>query len=119
MTDVPQHWVPFIPVRSPSSSRQVGLVEAVLPRPDSFGDLVTASPRSSVLQELQGLVSARRRGALGRRHRATALVPRALGRRRAPRLGRALGDDGPRRGLERTALRRRATGLRVSGDGGR
>ena len=56
MTDVPDHWVPFIPVHIAGNSRQVGLVEAVLPRPNSFGDLVTASPRSSVLQELRGLV---------------------------------------------------------------
>ena len=56
MTDVPDHWVPFIPVHIAGSSRRVGLVEAVLPRPNSFGDLVTASPRSSVLQELRGLV---------------------------------------------------------------
>jgi hypothetical protein len=56
MTDVPEHWVPFIPVRLAGSSRQVGLVEAVLPRPNSLGDLVTASPRSNVLQELRGLV---------------------------------------------------------------
>jgi hypothetical protein len=56
MTDVPDHWVPFIPVHLTGSSRQVGLVEAVLPRPTSFGDLVTSSPRSSVLQELRGLV---------------------------------------------------------------
>jgi hypothetical protein len=56
MTDVPAHWVPFIPVRLAGSSRQVGLVEAVLPRPNSFGDLVRAAPRSSVLQELTALV---------------------------------------------------------------
>ncbi len=56
MTDVPVHWVPFIPVRQAGSSRQVALVEAVLPRPDSFGDLVSTAPRSSVLQELKGLV---------------------------------------------------------------
>lgn len=56
MTDVPDHWVPFIPVHLPGGSRQVGLVEAVLPRPNSLGDLVTSSPRSSVLQELRGLV---------------------------------------------------------------
>ena len=56
MTDVPDHWVPFIPVHIAGSSRQVGLVEAALPRSNSFGDLVTASPRSSVLQELRGLV---------------------------------------------------------------
>ena len=56
MTDVPDHWIPFIPVRIGDASRQVGLVEAVLPRPDSLGDLVASSPRSSVLQELLGLV---------------------------------------------------------------
>ena len=56
MTDVPDHWVPFIPVHLPGGSRQVGLVEAMLPRPNSLGDLETSSPRSSVLQELRGLV---------------------------------------------------------------
>jgi hypothetical protein len=56
MTDVPDHWIPFIPVRIGDASRQVGLVEAVLPRPDSLGELVASSPRSSVLQELRGLV---------------------------------------------------------------
>jgi hypothetical protein len=56
MTDVPEHWVPFIPVHIEGGSRQVGLVEAVLPRPHSLGDLETSSPRSSVLQELRGLV---------------------------------------------------------------
>jgi hypothetical protein len=56
MTEVPDHWVPFIPVHIDGGSRQVGLVEAVLPRPDSLGDLVTSSPRSSVLQELRGKV---------------------------------------------------------------
>jgi hypothetical protein len=48
--------VPFLPVHLPGGSRQVGLVEAVLPRPHSLGDLETSSPRSSVLQELRGLV---------------------------------------------------------------
>jgi hypothetical protein len=56
MTDVPEYWVPFIPVHMAGNSRQVGLVEAVLPRPNSLGDLVTSSPRSSVLHELRGLV---------------------------------------------------------------
>jgi hypothetical protein len=56
MTDVPDHWVPFIPVQLPGDSRQVGLVEAVLPRPNSLGDLDVSSPRSSVLQELAGRV---------------------------------------------------------------
>ena len=55
-TDVPEHWLPFIPVHLPGSSRQVGLVEAVLPRPNSLGDLQASSPRSSVLQELAGRV---------------------------------------------------------------
>ena len=56
MTEVPEHWVPFIAVHLPGDSRRVGLVEAGLPRPNSLGDLVTSSPRSSVLQELRGLV---------------------------------------------------------------
>jgi hypothetical protein len=55
MTEVPDHWVPFIPVQIPGSSRQVALVEAVLPRPDSLGELVISEPRSSVLQELRGI----------------------------------------------------------------
>jgi hypothetical protein len=56
MTEVPEHWVPFIPARLPAGSRQVGLVEAILPRPQSLGNLETSSPRSSVLQELLGRV---------------------------------------------------------------
>ncbi|MEO7190180.1 MAG: hypothetical protein ABI051_03920 [Vicinamibacterales bacterium] len=56
MTDVPEHWVPFLPVHLPGSSRQVGLVEAVLPRPHTLGEPEISSPRSSVLQELRGLV---------------------------------------------------------------
>ncbi len=58
MTDVPDNWVPFIPVKLAGSTRKVGLVEAVLPRPNSFGELVASSPRSSVLQELRGKVLA-------------------------------------------------------------
>ena len=54
MTDVPVHWVPFVPVHDEGSLRAVVLVEAVLPRPDSAGELVTVEPRSSVLQELRG-----------------------------------------------------------------
>jgi hypothetical protein len=56
MTDVPEHWIPFIPVHLGSDNRAVGLVEAVLPRPNTWGDLVTAVPRSSILQELAGTV---------------------------------------------------------------
>ena len=56
MTEVPPHWIPFIPVHTGADSRQVGLVEAVLPRPDSFGDMVVSAPRSSIVQELQGVV---------------------------------------------------------------
>ena len=54
MTDVPVHWVPFVPVHDEGSLRAVVLVEAVLPRPDSLGELLTVEPRSSVLQELRG-----------------------------------------------------------------
>jgi hypothetical protein len=56
MTNVPDHWIPFIPLRLPGETRKVGLTEAVLPRANSFGDLVTSSPRSSVLQELRAQV---------------------------------------------------------------
>jgi hypothetical protein len=56
MTEVPEHWVPFIPVHLPGDSRQVGLIEAVLPRPHSLGEVEISSPRSSVLQELRGLI---------------------------------------------------------------
>jgi hypothetical protein len=54
MTDVPPHWVPFVPVHDEGSLRAVVLVEAVLPRPDSAGELHTVEPRSSVLRELRG-----------------------------------------------------------------
>jgi hypothetical protein len=54
MTDVPAHWVPFVPAHDEGSLRAVVLVEAVLPRPDSAGDLQVVEPRSSVLQELRG-----------------------------------------------------------------
>jgi hypothetical protein len=56
MTEVPEHWVPFIPVHIDADNRAVGLVEGVLPRPNSWGDLVITSARSSVLQELRGTV---------------------------------------------------------------
>lgn len=56
MTEVPEHWVPFIPVHLPGSARQVGLIEAVLPRPHSLGQSAISNPRSSVLQELRGRV---------------------------------------------------------------
>jgi hypothetical protein len=56
MTEVPEHWVPFIPVHVGGDDRAVGLVEAVLPRPDTWGELVSVAPRSSVLQELQGTI---------------------------------------------------------------
>jgi len=54
MTDVPAHWVPFVPVHDEGSYRAVVLVEAVLPRPDSAGQFELPVPRSSVLQELRG-----------------------------------------------------------------
>ncbi len=56
MTEVPEHWVPFLPVRLPGGSRQVGLVEAVLPRLNGSGEPLVTSPRSSVLKELRGRV---------------------------------------------------------------
>lgn len=55
MTEVPEHWVPFIPVQI-SDNRSVGLVEAVLPRPDTFGVPIITTPRSVVLRELRGTV---------------------------------------------------------------
>jgi len=54
MTDVPPHWVPFVPVHDEGSLRAVVLVEAVLPRPNSLGALEVVAPRTSVLQELRG-----------------------------------------------------------------
>lgn len=56
MTEVPEHWVPFIPVHLAADNRAVGLVEAVLPRPNPWGEFVVTEPRSSVLQELRGTV---------------------------------------------------------------
>ncbi len=63
MTDVPEHWVPFVPVHladdragAPEPEhRAVALVEAVLPRPDAHGVMVTPRPRSSILAELRGV----------------------------------------------------------------
>jgi len=55
MTDVPDHWIPFIPVQLDGEKRQVALVEALLPRPNSMGEVEIPEPRSSVLQELKGL----------------------------------------------------------------
>ncbi len=56
MTDVPENWTPFVPVKLPGTTRRVGLIEALLPRANGFGELVTSTPRSSVLQELRGKV---------------------------------------------------------------
>lgn len=63
MTDVPEHWVPFIPVHLDEDRdslehveqdrRAVGLVQALLPRPDTWGVPVLTAPRSSVLAELR------------------------------------------------------------------
>ncbi len=63
MTDVPEHWVPFVPVHvaddrqgAPAPEhRAVALVEAVLPRPNAYGAMVTPRPRSSILTELRGV----------------------------------------------------------------
>jgi hypothetical protein len=56
MTEVPEHWIPFIPVHVGADNRAVGLVEAVLPRPNTWGELVSVAPHSSVLQELRGTI---------------------------------------------------------------
>ena len=117
MTEVPDHWVPFIPVHLPGGSRQVGLVEAVLPRPNSLGDLETSSPRSSVLQELARAGHPGGRGSNRRRRRAAAMVPRAISRWRTARLGGSVCLRRTRRGRQRSALRRRGSGERVDDDG--
>ncbi len=77
MTDVPPNWVPFIPgpVLPGGAPRQVGLVEAVLPRSDGAGDPVAAAPLSSVLQELKGLVLPEEEVPAAGDHRAATLVP--------------------------------------------
>jgi hypothetical protein len=56
MTEVPDHWVPFIPVHIDENRRAVGLVEAALPRTDTWGVSVLTTPHSSVLRELRGQV---------------------------------------------------------------
>lgn len=56
MTDVPEHWIPFLPVHLDAAKRQVGLIEAVLPRPGSGGQTVISEPRSRLLAELRGQV---------------------------------------------------------------
>jgi hypothetical protein len=52
MTDVPEHWIPFLPVQL-RDRRSVALVEAVLPRSIDGEEEVVVEPRSSVLQELR------------------------------------------------------------------
>lgn len=56
ITDVPEHWVPFVPVQLDTGHRAVGLVEAVLPRPNAWGELVAVAPKSTVLAELRGTI---------------------------------------------------------------
>lgn len=64
MTDVPEHWIPFVPVRVPDDRddapdpeyRAVALAQAVLPRPSSWGVPLPPAPRSSVLQELRDVL---------------------------------------------------------------
>ena len=56
MTDVPEHWVPFIPVHIDAANRAVGLVQALLPRPRSYGDPVVPESRSTVLHELRAVI---------------------------------------------------------------
>ncbi len=56
MTEVPDHWIPFIPVHLDATRRQVGLVQAVLPRPDDDGSEHIVEPRSAVLRELRNTV---------------------------------------------------------------
>jgi len=55
MTEVPDHWVPFIPVHIDDNRRAVGLVEATIPRTDTWGVGVFTAPLSSVLRELRGI----------------------------------------------------------------
>jgi hypothetical protein len=60
MTDVPEHWIPFVPVRVPNDRpgapdtehRAVALAQALLPRATSWGVPLPPAPRSSVLREL-------------------------------------------------------------------
>ena len=64
MTDVPEHWIPFVPVRVPDDrdgaldpeNRAVALAQAVLPRPRSWGVPLPPAPRSSVLRELRDVL---------------------------------------------------------------
>lgn len=53
MTDVPEHWVPFVPVHLDAGRRRVGLVQAVLPRASGVGEPTVVEPRSAVLSELR------------------------------------------------------------------
>ena len=62
MTDVPDHWVPFIPVHIAGSSRRSGDRVAAIERPAGAARSGTAGRRSPV----------------GRHRRATAMVPRAI-----------------------------------------
>lgn len=53
MTEVPEHWIPFIPVHLDATNRAVGLVQATMPRYRAYGGPVTVEPRSTVLAELK------------------------------------------------------------------
>jgi len=52
MTSVPEHWIPFVPVHVPGSSRQVQLQRASLPRviENDTGSVERIKPRTSLLR---------------------------------------------------------------------
>ena len=53
MTTVPEHWIPFIPVRVPGSNREIQLQRAALPRvlDDDRGRPARVRPRTTLLRE--------------------------------------------------------------------
>jgi hypothetical protein len=53
MTSVPEHWIPFLPVRVPGSTRDVQLQRAALPRiiEGAAGAPVKVRPRTALLRE--------------------------------------------------------------------
>ena len=90
MNTVPEHWVPFLPVHQPGSTRETRLQRAAMPRllgadPAAF-DMV--EPRTSLLREgldatpARQLLRQRRRSAARRRAGNPGLPADALARRR-------------------------------------
>ena len=109
MNDVPEQWIPFIPVHVENSTRETQLQRAAMPRfldggppvPDEGAATnAVAAPRPAAR-----LLRARGGGAAGRRLGEPVLPTDAPIRRGSGRLVRRPQTHGPRRGVERAGVR--------------